>query len=269
MNWYYVKDGQRQGPVDEETLRRLVLEGTLKADGLVWNETMGDQWAAAITVPGLFTPPPLQTALSAPAPDVFGPPGQTANRDLMAKARTSLKDQWGTGVAATVIYMGLSMAVGFVPFGWILGYLIAGPLYLGFTVLFLSVIRSRGEVGQLFSGFQQFGRATGTYLLMMLFILLWMLLLIVPGIIMSYAYMMTFYVLADDPSVGPMEALRRSKEMMRGHKWTLFCLYFRFLGWALLCLLTCGVGYLWLMPYMQAATAHFYEDVRPRKEATV
>jgi hypothetical protein len=67
-----------------------------------------------------------------------------------------------------------------------------------------------------------------------------------------------------DPAVGVRESLRRSKEMMRGHKWKLFCLYCRFIGWSLLALLTCGVGYLWLIPYMQTAMAHFYEDVRPR-----
>jgi len=143
-------------------------------------------------------------------------------------------------------------------------YLIAGPLYLGFSILFLSVIRARGEVGQLFSGFQQYGRATGTYLLMVLFLILWFLLLIIPALVMSYAYIMAFFVLADDPAIGPRDALRRSVEMMRGHKWKLFCLYCRFIGWSLLCLLTCGVGFLWLMPYMQAAMTHFYEDVRPR-----
>lgn len=260
MNWYYVRGGQRQGPVDEEALRRLIATGELKAGDLVWNESMGDQWVAASAVPGLFAPAPAPTLV----PAMEGPPGQTHNRDLMTRARASLQGQWGTGVAATVIYMGLSMAIGLIPFGGILSYLVAGPLYLGFTVLFLAIIRSRGEVGQLFSGFQQYGRATGTYLLMVLFLILWFLLLIIPGLIMSYAYMMTFYVLADDPQVGPLEAIRRSRDMMRGHKWKLFCLFCRFIGWGLLCLLTCGIGYLWLMPYMQAATAHFYEDVRPR-----
>lgn len=269
MNWYYVRGGQRQGPVDEDTLRSLIAAGSLKAHDLVWNETMGDQWAAASSVPGLFTPPVLagpvpSSALVAPAPVVSGVAGQTPNKELMARARASLQGQWGTGVAVSAIYLGISFAIGLIPYGGFLAYLIAGPLYLGFTLLFLSVIRARGEVGQLFAGFQQFGRATGTYLLTILFVLLWMLLLIIPGIIMSYAYMMAFYVLADHPGITPLEALRRSKEMMRGHKWKLFCLQFRFIGWALLAMLTCGIGYLWLLPYIQAATSHFYEDVRPR-----
>lgn len=274
MNWYYVRGGQRNGPIDDEALRRLISVGELRRDDLVWNETMGDQWVAASTVPGLFAPPDLQAGgaiqpslVAAPRPEVSGLPGQTHNRDLMARARASMSGQWGVGVAATAIYMALYFGLNFVPAAALLLYLIAGPLSVGLSVLFLSIIRGRGEVGQMFAGFQQFGKATGTYLLMVLFILLWTMLLIIPGIIMSYAYMMAFFVRADDPEVGIRDSLRLSKEMMRGHKWKLFCLFCRFIGWSLLAMLTCGIGYLWLMPYMYAAMAHFYEDVRPRPNA--
>ena len=274
MNWYYVRGGNRNGPIDEDALRRLIAVGELKPNDLVWNDTMGSKWVEAFTVPGLFHRPDFQAPAAAPAPlyqeSVTAAPagtgaaGQTPNRELMARARASLQGQWGMAVAACIIYMAISFAINMIPFAGVLGLLIAGPLYVGFCIFFLSVIRTRGEVGQIFSGFQQFGRALGAYLLMVLFILLWMLLLIIPGIIMSYAYMMTFYVLADDPQVGARDAIRRSKDMMRGNKWKLFCLYCRFIGWSLLALLTCGIGFLWLMPYMQAATAHFYEDVKSR-----
>ena len=284
MNWYYVRGGQRNGPVDEEAMRRLISVGELKPNDLVWNENMGKEWKEAFMVPGLLasaqqmaTPFASRSHEEASDPGApassIGPvaastamsgTGQTPNRDLMARARASLQGQWGNAVAACLIYMALSIAVSFIPFGTLLLYLILGPLYLGLSLMFLSIIRTRGEVGQLFSGFQQYGRATGAYLLVVLFTLLWFLLLIIPGIIMSYAYMMTFFVLADDPQVGAREAIRRSKEMMRGNKWKLFCLYCRFIGWSLLAMLTCGIGFLWLMPYMQAAAAHFYEDVKPR-----
>ena len=82
------------------------------------------------------------------------------------------------------------------------------------------------------------------------------------GIIASYAYAMAFYVVADEPTIGAREALRRSKEMMQGNKFKLFCLYWHFFGWAILCILTLGIGFLWLGPYMSASTARFYEDVR-------
>ena len=97
---------------------------------------------------------------------------------------------------------------------------------------------------------------------MCIFILLWTLLLIIPGIIATYSYAMTFFIIADDPQAGALEAIGRSKEMMRGHRWKLFCLFLRFIGWSLLCLLTFGIGFLWLTPYMQTSLAHFYDDVR-------
>jgi uncharacterized membrane protein len=103
---------------------------------------------------------------------------------------------------------------------------------------------------------------------MILFILLWTLLLIIPGIIAAISYSMTFYILADDNSIGAMDAIDKSKKMMDGYKWKCFCLGLRFLGWALLCILTLGIGFLWLMPYMQVSMAKFYDDVKANSLTT-
>jgi uncharacterized membrane protein len=97
---------------------------------------------------------------------------------------------------------------------------------------------------------------------MFVFIILWMLLLIIPGIIAALSYSMTFYIIADDETMDAMEAIDKSKAMMDGYKWKYFCLALRFVGWALLCLLTLGIGFFWLMPYMQVTNAKFYEDVK-------
>jgi uncharacterized membrane protein len=147
--------------------------------------------------------------------------------------------------------------------------LITGPLMLGFFAFFLKIARrSQAKAIMVFEGIAFFGKALSTYLLMTVFILLWTLLLVIPGVIAIYSYSMTFFILADDPSVKPMEALRRSKEMMRGKKWKFFFLQCRFIGWYLLSLLTCGIGLLWLVPYFQTAAAHFYEDVCPEGGTT-
>ena len=94
-----------------------------------------------------------------------------------------------------------------------------------------------------------------------LYIFLWTLLFIIPGIIAAYRYAMTSYILAENPEMGAGEAIDRSKELMMGNKWRLFCLHFSFIGWGFLCMLTMGIGNLWLTPYMQAATAAFYRDI--------
>jgi uncharacterized membrane protein len=97
---------------------------------------------------------------------------------------------------------------------------------------------------------------------MVLFIVLWLLLLIIPGIIAAISYSMTFYILADDKSIKPMEAIDKSKKMMDGYKWKYFFLCLRFFGWALLCILTLGIGFLWLIPYINVSIAKFYDDVK-------
>ena len=88
-----------------------------------------------------------------------------------------------------------------------------------------------------------------------------MLLLIVPGIIAVYRYALAPYLMAEDPEMGAMEAIEKSKELMKGNKWRLFCLQFSFIGWMLLSSLTFGLGNLALRPYQEAAYAAFYREV--------
>ena len=73
---------------------------------------------------------------------------------------------------------------------------------------------------------------------------------------------MTPYILEDNPELGAVDAIHRSRMMMRGHKFDLFWLYLSFIGWFLLSLLTLGIGFLWLVPYMETAQAAFYEEVK-------
>ena len=75
---------------------------------------------------------------------------------------------------------------------------------------------------------------------------------------------MTFFVLADDPTIGPLQAIKKSTVMMSGKKWKYICLQLRFIGWGILSVLTCDIGFLWLIPYITTAKAHFYLDVKDR-----
>jgi uncharacterized membrane protein len=81
-------------------------------------------------------------------------------------------------------------------------------------------------------------------------------------IIAALSYGLAFFLMADNPKIGIMEALKKSKKMMYGHKWKYFCLGLRFLGWILLSILTLGIGLLWVAPYMYVSYAKFYEDVK-------
>lgn len=115
--------------------------------------------------------------------------------------------------------------------------------------------------GTLFAYFSWWKTAIIARLLQILYVLLWSLLLIVPGIIATYSYAMTGYILAENPELTASEAIAQSKEMMAGNRWRLFCLHFSFIGWSILCFFTMGIGALFLRPYQQAATAAFYRDI--------
>ncbi|MBU3680801.1 MAG: DUF975 family protein [Flavobacterium sp.] len=188
----------------------------------------------------------------------------TANTVLMQQARESLAGKWGQAIGAMIVYMLLMIAIQLIPVaGAIIALLIGGPMAIGLATYSLALARNEdANINQLFVGFNKFGLALAAYFLMLVFILLWMLLLIIPGIIAALSYSMTFYILADEESMDAMEAIDKSKAMMNGYKWKYFCLGLRFVGWALLCILTFGIGFLWLVPYMQVSNAKFYEDVK-------
>ncbi len=189
---------------------------------------------------------------------------KTENGVLMQMARESLKGKWGIAIGTLVVYLLIVVALQIIPVvGPIVSLLITGPLAIGLAIFSLSISRNQDtKLEQIFQGFNNFGTALGAYLLMVLFIILWMLLLIIPGIIASISYSMTFYILADDNSISAMDAIKKSKKMMDGYKWKYFCLGLRFFGWALLCILTLGIGFLWLMPYIQVSMAKFYDDIK-------
>ena len=98
--------------------------------------------------------------------------------------------------------------------------------------------------------------------LVMLFTFLWSLLFIIPGIVKCFSYSMTPFILEEHPELGANEAIDHSRAMMKGHKFDLFWLILSFIGWGFLCLFTFGIGYLWLVPYMDTAISAFYEDVK-------
>ena len=113
----------------------------------------------------------------------------------------------------------------------------------------------------LFSEMGRLGKGIGMKLLMTLYLVLWTLLFIVPGIIKSFSYAMTAYILTEHPEMKVNDAITLSRQMMKGNKWRLFCLDLSFIGWALLCVLTLGIGNLWLNPYIENAHAAFYREV--------
>lgn len=119
----------------------------------------------------------------------------------------------------------------------------------------------------MFVGFYNYVSAVATYYLSLVLTLAWRLLLIVPGIIKGLGYTFSMYVAAEHPEISPIEALRRSEKMMKGHKMELFVLMLSFIGWMVLAPFTLGILYIWLIPYMQASLVNFYNSIKPDPEA--
>jgi uncharacterized membrane protein len=189
---------------------------------------------------------------------------KTENAELMKQAREALSGKWGLAIGTFVVYILIAGITQAVPVaGPIASLIISGPLALGIVYFSMDISRNQeAKLEQIFSGFNDFARALTTYLLMALFIILWMLLLIVPGIIAAISYSMTFFIIAEDKTIGANDAIEKSKIMMYGYKWKLFRLGLRFFGLALLCILTLGIGFLWLFPYTQVCMVKFYDDIK-------
>lgn len=141
--------------------------------------------------------------------------------------------------------------------------LVAGIVEVGYFRFNLDLVdrQKSPSIGTLFRYFRHWKNIIVAQLLQLLYILPWLLLFIVPGIVVSYKYAMTSYILAEHPELTAKEAIERSTQMMYGNRFRLFCLQLSFIGWDLLCIFTCGIGNLWLTPYKQAATAAFYREV--------
>lgn len=142
---------------------------------------------------------------------------------------------------------------------------------VGHCLFYLQLVDGKDAPFQLlFSFFSCYWKQTvKTNLWKTLWIFLWSLLLIVPGILKAYSYAMTPYILAENPEMSPKEVLERSKTMMYGNRGRLFCLQVSFIGWFLLSMLSFGIGNLWLNPYVATATADFYREIsgtRPSEE---
>ena len=189
---------------------------------------------------------------------------QTTNVELMRMARESLKGKWELSVGVTGVYFLTIISLQSIKdIGPVMSVFIDGPLMGGLVIFFLAMARGDdAKFEQLFDGFKRYLKYFGAYMLILVYVLLWSLLLIVPGIIAAFSYAMTYYIIADHPSIDAADALKKSKEMMDGNKGKYFGLMLRFLGWSLLAILSLGIGFLWLIPYMQVATAKFYDDLK-------
>ena len=178
--------------------------------------------------------------------------------DYKAAAEQSM----AAGASIQLFNTGIALNFGADSFLDLVGFILGGVIQLGYTQYLLKQYnKANFEFRDLFSQFDRFGQGFAQHFLRGLYTALWSLLFIIPGIVKSYSYSMTPYIMAENPEMTASDAIKASMELMNGHKGELFILDLTFIGWDILCALTLNLGHLVLNPYKNAARTAFYKEL--------
>ncbi len=180
--------------------------------------------------------------------------------ELKNRAKQALAGNWGTAIIGLLIYgvvISLLSSTG-------VGSFVIGLVGIGYISLFLNLLRGNKVTfeGSVSAITENIGTKFISMLLVSIYTFLWSLLFIIPGIIKSYSYAMTPYILMDRPELSSTDAIKESEKMMNGHKMDLFILDLSFVGWIFLAMLTCGILTLYVEPYMMATRSAFYLELK-------
>ena len=190
---------------------------------------------------------------------------------LARRAEGLLQDRWMEAILVFLVYVLLNVGINFLfdgkPFFKLCAQLSSSIIFpLGLAVVGLALARQQPvKVEMLFEAFKHLGRALAAALLTFVPTLLGFLVFIIPGIIVSLGLSMTFFIMADDRSISALDAVKKSWEMMKGNKMELFRINLLCVGLSFVCILTFGVGFLFLIPYYYTLIALFYDDIKPSR----
>ena len=190
-------------------------------------------------------------------------------QELKARAKEQIQGKIGILFLITLIVGAVAFVAGIlascIPIaGYAVTIIVTPALSLSLVRVYLMVIRGlKPDAKDAFSGFDDFFSAFKVTFLVGLYTFLWSLLFIIPGIVKSYSYSMSLFILADNKGKSARECIKESMAMTDGHKMELFVLDLSFIGWGFLVTLTCGIAYIWVGPYMSATRANAYETLRP------
>ena len=194
---------------------------------------------------------------------------------LKDRAKSKLAGKWGMAIGAMIIvsllngtsyleYIDKSLGT----IGMIIGFILM-PVAVGYARFHYNIATGKhAEIGDIFSAFtsDEFGRALGAMLLQVVYLVGWMLLFIIPGIVKAFSYSMTVYILQDPDfkHLSSNETITKSRDMMDGYKAEYFMLILSFIGWVLLGVLTLGILFLYVGPYMDQTRAQFYLELKAK-----
>lgn len=199
------------------------------------------------------------------------------NQDYKNSALSALRGHWSPAVVATIILLLIAAAASALTGGTdgsmygslgttLVAIAVITPIEVGMYNAFLMLLKTGDDriTNNMFHiGFgSNYIHIVAGMVLVAIIELVGFILFIIPGLIWTFAYAMTPYILVENPEMSVTEALKTSRLMMKGHKFDLFYLYLSFIGWAVLSIITLGIGFIWLIPYMETAQASFWEDIK-------
>lgn len=210
-----------------------------------------------------------------------------AIKEYKREAKAALSGNWSTAVGVTAIFVLIIAAIespsiitssGLTNPANISTSLTLGMSAVGLVALFIMCNLETGYfnsfrvffeekdkrmIHNMFNlGFKNYFHILGGFLLVGIICFLGALLLIIPGIILGLGYSMVPFILVEEPQLSIPETLKKSREMMKGHKWQLFLLELSFIGWIFLSIFTLGIGLLWVEPYVVTTMVAYYEDLK-------
>ena len=188
-----------------------------------------------------------------------------SRQELKAKAKEQIKGNIGILFVMMLIVGAVGGLANVIPVvGSIAAAIVVIPAFsIAMVIVYLKLVSGvKPEIAELFQHFNKFWASFKVTFFMGLFTMLWSLLLYIPGIIKGLSYSMSMYILAENPDMPALEAIDRSKKMMDGHKMELFVLMLSFIGWYLLCMVTFGIAAIYVVPYMSATLANFYNNIK-------
>ena len=140
---------------------------------------------------------------------------------------------------------------------------IQGPISIGLATYSLAIANQKDySYNQIFTGFKYFFKALFLFLLFNISFLIGVIFLIIPGIIIALMFSQIFYIIADDPETGVIEAFKKSASLMKNNKLQLFGLGMRYFGLFILGFFTLGIWWLWLIPQAYVSFAIFYKELQ-------
>jgi len=198
------------------------------------------------------------------------------NNQIMKEAQESLKGKWGISIAACliagVITIMITILGGYlINEDWggnLLSLFVTPPIGVGLALFFLNIHSgNKLEIKTIFNPFKDVWlNSVLAYFMMIVIILIGFLLFFIPGVIATLMFSQALYIIAEDNKIDPYNALVKSKKMMEGNKWKLFKIMLIILLLAIVCILTLGIGFIWLAPYQNAVYAKFYNVIKQGKD---